>query len=240
MVLRFAFLTLVCLGSARAQESRPASRPLETEAKAALDALARTHDAAKLLRADYVQERTTPLRKKPLVSQGTLWFRAEPACIVFAVAEPKQARIRLDVRAYEVFRPEQRQLERFLLASSDLPNALFGSLRSKWSDLQERLHFAGATLDASGKTLAIRFVPRDESVRPYLTGLELVVASDGSALREVSYVDGQGDRVRIVLSGLQLDPKPAEAPFDAKVPEGTAVLEHAATQPTGKKAGARG
>lgn len=237
---RSAFVPLLFAFTVAAQESRPASQPLEKEARTALDTLARTHAQAKVMRADYVQHRTTPLRKKPLESKGTLWFRAEPACIVFAVAEPKPARIRLDVRAYEVLRPEQRQLERFLLASADLPNALFGSLRSRWSDLQERLHFAGASLDADGRTLVVRFVPRDESVRPYLTGLEIAVASDGSALREVTYVDGQGDRVRITFTALELDPKGAEPPFETKVPEGTAILEHVATPPPGKKAGGRG
>lgn len=227
---------LLCLASlAPAQDSRPASAPLAEVARSALHSLAERNGKAKVLRADYVQHRTTALRKKPLESKGTLWFRADPACIVFAVDEPKPARIRLDARAYEVLRPDQNQLERFLLASSDLPNALFESLRADWDKLLLRLTFAGATEVDDGKALRIRFAPRDETVRPYLAELELEVARDGSAIRTVGYVDGQGDRVTITLTNLALDPKVETAPFDVPVPPGTAILQHTVEAPPVKK-----
>ena len=229
-------LTLLWMATTlAAQESRPASAPLADEARAALHTLALGNAKAKVLRADYVQQRTTALRKKPLESKGTLFFRAEPACIVFAVAEPKPARIRLDARSYEVLRQDQNQLERFVLASSDLPNALFESLRADWEKLLLRLDFAGATLGDAGKTLRIRFVPKDASVRPFLTELELAIAVDGSVIRAVGYVDGQGDRITITLANLAIDPRLETEPFDVPIPVGTAILQHAVEPPPPKK-----
>lgn len=232
-------LLLVLAATLPGQESRPtttsAPAVAEARAKAALHALAEHNGKAKTLRSEYVQLRTTALRKKPLESKGTLLFRADPGCIVFEVSEPKPTRIRLDSKAYEVLRPDQHQLERFTLASSDLPKALFESLRADWDRLLSRLRFSEATLSADGKGLRVRFEPRDESVRPYLKSLELLVASDGSSLHEVGYVDGQDDKITIVLTKLELDPALPGDPFDVPLPLGVVILEHSVDAPGQKK-----
>jgi hypothetical protein len=85
-------------------------------ARAAMKALAERHKDLDTLRAQYRQERSSVLTKEPLVSTGTLLFRREPGCLVFRVQKPEPAVILLDERRYQVWRPEQKQLERFVLA----------------------------------------------------------------------------------------------------------------------------
>jgi outer membrane lipoprotein-sorting protein len=229
-----ALLVALLLAPLAAQSSRPASAPPgEREARAALKALAERHVGAKTLSARYVQVRTTPLRKTPLESRGELLFRASPGCIVFAVKEPSDARIRLDENAYEVWRPQSSQLERFVLGRPDLARALFDSLLADWDQLSKRLALGGVTASPDQSRLRVRMVPREEAMRPYLTALELVVAADGSRLHEIAYDDGQGDHVALVLDALEIDPKLEAGAFELQLPPGAKVLEHAPPPKTG-------
>lgn len=200
------------------QDSQPAG------GRAALQALGKAQASVKTLRASYVQERSSALRKRPLVSRGTLLFRADPPCIVFEVQEPRRARIRIDERAYEVWRPDERQLERFVLESPDLPRALFQSFRPELDLLESRFVVQDGASDAMRHE--VRLVPKDEKVKSYLTTLTLTIAARETALEQIAYTDGQGDRVVIRLERAERDPALAGDPFAPETGKDAQVIVH--------------
>jgi outer membrane lipoprotein carrier protein LolA len=199
----------------------------EEEARALLRALAKKQEGLATLSAGYLQTRTSALSRSPLTSRGTLHFRARPSCIVFEVAEPRPARIRLDETSYEVHRPAEKRLERFLLGSSGLSKALFQAFAADVEGIEgafriERFIESGEKKEAA----EIELRPREEAMRRQLTSLTLTVAREGPALTRISYQDGQGDRVTIDLEKVVLNPKLAAETFDAPLPEGTKVIVH--------------
>ena len=70
---------------ALAQAIEPAQR---TRAEELLRAHAERSRPVAVLLADYVQRRTTPLAKEPLVSSGEFQFVREPACVLFRATKP--------------------------------------------------------------------------------------------------------------------------------------------------------
>ncbi len=209
------------------QDSRPDSR---AEARTLLTAVAAQQKDLRRARARYVQERTTTLRRQPMVTEGTLWFRKDPACIVFLAATPRPARIRLDAGSYEVYREQERQLERFLLGSSDLPNALFQAFSPDLRQLDARFTIESCT---PGPETSIRLLPKLEGMRRFLTELTLTISRERLEVTRIAYRDGQGDLVAIRLEDLVRDPESDGDPFDPAVPEGTRVLVHPARLPAG-------
>ena len=61
--------------------------------------------------ANYVQERSSLLSKRPLLTRGKLYYRAKPATVALLVDQPRRLTIRLSPDRYEVYRPDKNTLE---------------------------------------------------------------------------------------------------------------------------------
>lgn len=250
-------LALLCLlapaviaQSEAASTSKPGVRPpdaLEDAARVHLDALAKARAGVSVLRCDYVQLRSSILTVEPLRSEGTLLFRRDPACVVFAVEDPRVAQIRLDRTTYQVFEPEKKRCERFELGESQLSNALFDALAVRVDALLDAFKVSAIVAVPADPERAIpahnviRLQPRPQPANPaneaaptpptedarhWLQSLSLaVVAAAGESparLHAVTYTDGQGDTVALHLSDLEFDPEDlAPDAFSAEVPAGT-------------------
>lgn len=226
--------------------------PLEVAARTRLTALAEARAQTDTMRCDYVQERSSALTLEPLRSTGTLRFRRDPACVVFAVTTPRPAEIRLDRTSYQVFEPAERRCERFELATAasghaPLADALFDALAVRIDALLDAFEVVAIDAvpargaDGTVGTPAydvIRLRPRDPvadpaaRATPWLRTLELHVVPSDSTLRAVAYTDGQGDAVTLTFSKVEFDPVDLTADaFDAAVPDGTRVVTRRAGGP---------
>jgi outer membrane lipoprotein-sorting protein len=240
-VRRLAAATLA-VGTLAAQDAAGsrASADAVAEARSKLKEVMQAYAGAASLAADYVQERSTALVKRPLVSKGRMIFRRDPGCVVFFVDEPRRAVVRLDSRHYEVYRPEQKRLERFVLASDELPRMLFQALSPDpaWLAAEDAQQQAG-TLDqafeiAGCEAVAgepartrITLVPRSDAARKgFATRLELTVDSEQKRLVGFAFRDPQGDDVRVELSGVQLAPELATDAFDLALPADVQTIVH--------------
>ncbi|MFK7742907.1 MAG: outer membrane lipoprotein carrier protein LolA [Planctomycetota bacterium] len=227
---------------AKGQEPAAAAQPLSGMARARGLAVLRRHAersrGVKVLAADYVQRRTTSLRKRPLVSSGAFLFASQPGCVVFRATKPRVSTVRLTATSYEVFRPSRKRLERFRLDAPELSEGLFAALRGDAQRLERDFELVGCTsvelpakpaqeAGLAGIKSGVRLVlvPKVAAVRERLRDLELTFVGDGEQLRSIAYCDRAGDRVEIELRKQRQNP--ADAP-SAKlaVPEGTRVLEH--------------
>ena len=227
----------------------PASRPTDAAPVAAarelLSKLGRAGQDLTTLRARCVQERTTALRRTSLVSRGEVRYRSEPPCVLFAFDEPRPVQLRLDTGGYEVLRPQDRTLERFVLDRDDLPRALFQAFRPDLQQLEERFAVQGSTpvTGPDGKTVLheIKLAPRHEETLAWLRELTLTVDPGANAVVAIAYRDGQGDLVAIRLEGIERNPRLAADAFTLAAPAGTQVLTHPArapaSQPASREAG---
>ena len=255
-----ALATLATAAAVTAQAERqpatpPATRPtpqspLEVAARTKLAALAEARAQTDTMRCDYIQERSSALTIEPLRSAGTLRFRRDPACVVFAVTTPRPATIRLDRTSYQVFEPAAHRCERFEFATTaagraPLADALFDALAVRIDALLDAFEVVAidAVPAAPGVDAydVIRLRPRhpaadpathEASATPWLRTLELQVVPSDSTLRAVAYTDGQGDAVTLTFSQVEFDPEDlATDAFDAAVPEGTRVVTRRAERP---------
>src|SRR5690349_10016741 len=103
VLLALAFLG----GRAGAQDSAA-----DAAAKAAFKKIAEKFKDMRTLSAKVVQQRRTELLDKTLLSSGTMYYRREPARLVFLLNEPRKAEIHMDRTSYQVYRPDEKRLER--------------------------------------------------------------------------------------------------------------------------------
>jgi hypothetical protein len=222
----------------RGQQPAPMSAVERERAMALLRRHATRSVAVDVLVAGYVQRRTTELSATPLVSEGSFLFVREPACVVFRAQQPRVSVVRLSASCYEVYRPERRQLERFLLGGPELAEGLFAAVGGDAERLLRDFELAGCEPAAPGRdeavasgrdeaaALRLRLLPKAEAAKKRLTELLLTLREGDAALAAVAYRDAAGDLVEIELRDLRVNPEqPPAATLD--VPEGTRVLEHA-------------
>lgn len=219
-----AFLTLLlsappCLGGfpLPAQEDDPA--------QAALKRLAERFKDAKTLSAKMVQSRKTAILDQPIVSSGTLFYRREPGRLVFRMTEPRVTEIHVDKSAYQVYRPDEKRLERIEFEN----DAVLGRLLMVFEPRSEEIGKAFRVSKGEGAKgeIEILLEALDEKVKKRLTRISLSLDEKDASLKRITTVDAEGDEVRLELSELKLNPELDAAAFELKVPEGTRILKRA-------------
>ena len=214
-------------------QGEAAEEPLpevDAEARAAatavLDAVSKHLREVEILRAAYVQERTSPLLIEPLTSRGTLFQRTEPACLVFQVATPHRADIRVDAKTYQVHRPEEATAERFVFEGTHAGKALLQALRPEAKSLYEAFFLVAWEAVEDRATLTLR--PRVARARKLVDHVELTLDTKRKLPHALRYVDRDGHSVRLTLSDVRLDPELEDptALFRAELPKGVRLLVH--------------
>jgi outer membrane lipoprotein-sorting protein len=163
------------------------------------------------------QVRKTALVERPLVSSGAMLYRREPGRLVFRLTEPRASEIHMDRATYQVYRPEEKRLERIEFED----DALTGQLLSIFEPKPEAM---GKSFKMSKSGDEILLEPLDEKVKKRLASLALTL-KDGQ-LSRIRYTQADGDEVTFEMSDVKLDPELPSTAFELKVPEGTRVLVH--------------
>lgn len=188
--------------------------------------------------ADYTQFRSTPLTKKPLQSSGVLAFRRTPGCVVFRVSAPKETVIRLDTKVYEVWRPEHKRLERFILASDEMPRLLFDALAPTAEGLEKGFTVAGSApvevAEDQPARRTVTLVPSDAATKQVAQKITLTIEVESGKLCGFGYRDPRGDEVRIELGALQIAREADAKLFEIAVPADAKVVEQRVPPPESK------
>lgn len=183
----------------------------------ALRTLAERMKDARTLSCAVKQTRKTALLETPLVSSGTMLYRREPGRLVFRLKEPRATEIHMDRASYQVYRPDEKRLER--LEFED--DALTGQLLTLFEPKPEALGKA-FRMSSSGSDILLE--PLDEKAKKRLSSIALTL--DGPELRRIRYTQPDGDEVSFEMSDVRLNPDLPAGAFELKVPEGTRVLSH--------------
>ena len=193
---------------------------LQASPEEILQRLAEKMKAATSLRAQVVQRRKTALLEEPIVSKGVLHWRREPGRLVILLAEPKETRVQIDRAAYEVFRPDEKRLERIEFAGDESAGKLLQVFDPKPGELGKAFELKPA---GEGE---IVMIPKDEKVRKRVRSIGISVSAADGSLKRIRTEDADGDETVFELSATELNPELPATLWDLKVPEGTRVLVH--------------
>jgi len=194
----------------------------DAAAKAAFQKLAEKFKGVKTLSAKVVQHRRTELLDKPVTSSGTMYYRRDPARLVFHMTEPRKSEIHLDRTTYQVYRPDEKRVERTDFTTEDVSTKILMVFEPKPEEIGKAFTIRGG--ESRDGEIEVRMESSDEKVRKRLQKVSLTIVEADGTLRRISYVDGEGDEVRFDLAEVAINPELAPDLFTLKIPEGTRVL----------------
>ncbi len=194
------------------------------EAKAVLARLSERMRAAKTLSAEFTQTRRSALLEQPIVSKGRLCYRRDPEALAFLLTEPSRSEVRFEKSAYAVYRPDEKQLERFEFEDDTVTRGLFMAFNP---DVEKMGKFA--KLRIAGRKDGVASVvlePVDDRAKRLFKSIALSIVEKDGALAGISYTDADGDDVEFALAGLAVDAAVPAETFAPKLPEGVKTLVH--------------
>ncbi len=209
------------VGAAVAQEAQ------ETEDLAweALAELAERAGPIDTYRADFVQEKFTPLLRDPIESAGQV--RMAGGISRWDTREPYPSTMLIRAGELRMYYPRQQTLEVYHLG-----DRLDAMAASPVPDLAElRRHFAIETFhetDAEGDpeeaALYVSLRPRTEEMREAIESVEVELDARRATLRKLTITDVDGETTALTFSGAEINPQLDAAALELEVPEGTRVV----------------
>jgi len=194
------------------------------EARAALGKLANRMLAGKTLTADFTQTRRSALLEKPITSAGRLAYRRDPEALAFILTEPARSEVRFEKACYTVYRPDEKQLERFEFEDETVLRGLFTAFNP---DVERVRKFAAMKLASKKDGVAhVVLEPTDDKARRLFKSITLSIVERDGTLAGISYTDADGDDVEFALSGMAIDAEVPPETFAPKLPEGVKTLVH--------------
>jgi outer membrane lipoprotein-sorting protein len=200
----------------------PQETPADAAANAALRKLAARMKEARTLTAAVVQSRKTELLDQPIVSSGSMAYRREPAQLFFRLTEPRRAEILLDRTSYQVYRPDEKRLERIDFEGEDVTSRILMVFEPKTEEVGKAFKVTGG--ESRDGRIEVILEASDERVRKRMKKIVLTVAEADGTLSRVAYTDAEGDEVRFDLSQVVVNPDLPPDAFALRIPEGTRVL----------------
>lgn len=172
-------LLLLLLQTPASQPVAIDAPPLATDASlAALDASLAAIDqlagAIQSIDAEFVQEKRSPLLADPLITRGRI--RAIRNVSRWDAFEPQPMVTHMSGRFLSIYYPAQSIVEEYEL--TDAIATLTASVLPRLSALRETFVIspdAGADLPAGDSSIAIRLVPRDQSLLKYVDHVRVVL-----------------------------------------------------------------
>lgn len=201
---------------------------LDAAARDALDKLAAKMKDVRTLTADVVQSRKTELLDKPIVSSGTMAYRRQPARLVFHLTQPRKAEIHLDRTSYQVYRPDEKRVERLDFDSEDVTSRILMVFEPRSDEIGKAFSVKGT--NARDGRIDVLLESTDERFRKRMKSIVLTIVTADGALQRIAYTDAEGDEVQFELSKVAINPELPADEFSLKVPEGTRVLRRSVGQ----------
>jgi outer membrane lipoprotein-sorting protein len=202
---------LLWLPLANAQSTN-AARPVS------LEEVNRTLSEAKTVFTHFVQERHLSLFNEPLRSEGYLCFE-QPGRLRWEVTQPYKSILVSDgsrVAQFEWMDNRWKKLDIGLAAAlQNVVSQIAGVMRGQYA--REGREYA-VNLTSTGKGLVLTLTPRDEKMRQMIEAIEVHLAPDLKATRQIILRENNGDFTDIQFDGQVVNLKFPEQTFDRKAP----------------------
>jgi outer membrane lipoprotein-sorting protein len=218
-------LCWLVLGSvAFGEDAKPTTRPEDPALAKQLEDIDARATKIKDFTADFRQEKRTAMLKKPLVSLGKV--RVAGATIRWDTQQPNPAVLFSDGKEVRMYYPSQKSLEIYTidqrlgdLAASPLPR--LKTLREHFT--MERSDGKGFKPPKGRKVLALRLIPRDESLREHVARVDVLLDVEAAHILELEITDADEDRTHVTFSAIRLDAGVRPADLGLTVPADTTV-----------------
>jgi outer membrane lipoprotein-sorting protein len=205
--------------------SQPTTAPASKEFEQQLQAINAHGQAIKDLTADFVQEKQSPLLRKPLVSRGRIAARGDTSLWQTDTPEPTQ--MTCDPHLLRLYYPNRKVVEEYpittrlgVLAASPLPG--LDVILQNFTVSPD----AGDGLQApsgASAVVAVRMDPANDDVRRYIDHARVLLDSQRGLVLSFEMVDPDGERTLIRFSniktdnGLNVDAVKLQLPADVKI-----------------------
>lgn len=199
-----------------------ASSPLQTRLEELDTRIAQVSD----LTADFRQEKSTPLLRKPIVSTGRI--RAKGDHVRWDTLEPRRTSMLLTNREIRLFFTDERALEIYPL-EGDL-RQMSGSPLPRLAWLQENFELAEISPDVIEKVsgtpadlIGIELTPKSERIREHISTVRVLIDTRVPCLKRLEMIDLDGHSTVVELSsikvntGLKSEELDLELPPDVKI-----------------------
>jgi outer membrane lipoprotein-sorting protein len=181
--------------------------------------------AVKDLTADFTQEKTMPLMKKPLVSAGTIKIKDNAA--LWHTTRPAPTVMRIDAKELRMYYPEQKAMEVYAvdqrmgpLAASPFPRLAL--LKPHFSF--ERIPARELQADADdAKLVGVKMRPINADLRKHIDEVSVLLEVDTGLARRARTVDPDGDKIVLTFSNMKPNAGLTERDVELNVPAGVTV-----------------
>ena len=177
------------------------------------------------LKADFTQQKFTPLLKKPLTSTGTILIKG--AASLWTTVQPEPTVMRIDDKQLQLLYPRQKVLEVYptdskmaSLAASPFPR--LDVLKKHFSF--ERLPVKDVDPSAKeGETLALRMQPLEPELRKHIDEVRVLLQVTTGFVLRATTIDADGDRVVLSFSNIRINGGVPDRELELVVPPGVKV-----------------
>lgn len=167
----------------------------------------------KTLAADFVQVQHRAVLSRPFQSTGHLVFE-RPERLRWEIEAPVASVFVMDGAEMGSAMPALGVSERLSLAGRpDLLGLVHGLTVWLHADAARVAEDYEVVVEATDP-LAVALTPRDPAIRRWVERIRLVVAPEGTYVREVELIEPDGDRVGMTFTGVVLDAAPPPDAFD--------------------------
>jgi len=183
-----------------------------------LEEVNRTMSEAKTIFTHFVQERHLSLFNEPLHSEGYLCFE-QPGRIRWEVTQPYKSILVSDgsgVAQFEWMDNRWKKLDIGLAAAmQNVVSQIAGVMRGQYA--REGREYA-VNLASTGKGPVVTLTPRNEKMRKMIAAIEVHLAPDLKATRQIILRENDGDFTDIQFDGQVVNLRFQEQTFDRKAP----------------------
>jgi outer membrane lipoprotein-sorting protein len=205
--------------AALGQTSAPTSEPSNDAYDRLLDSIDKRAGAIHSLEADFVQEKRSPLLRKPLISRGTV--RAKGALALWKTNEPEPSEMSIDPQRLRMYYPRQHTIEEYqmqqnlgMLAASPLPG--LSAIRKSFSTKPD--------VGSSGNIVPVRMEPLDAELRKYVDHVRVALDAERGVVTEFEMVDPDGEQTLITFTNIRTDVNLSDEALKLDAPAGTKIV----------------
>ena len=207
-----------------AAQGQPATAPTSQPADGAfirqLEAIDQRASAIADLTADFVQEKHSPLLRKPLVSRGAV--RAKGGLALWKTTEPEPAEMSIDPQLLRMYYPKQRVIEEYpmqqqlgMMAASPLP---------RLSAIRESFSMSRDAQQPTDGGVAVRMEPQSAELKRYVDHVRVVLDEQRCVVTEFAMVDPDGEQTVIRFSNVRTNANLTDDQLKLDAPAGTKVV----------------
>ena len=216
-----ACLTIAAIAAGPA--TQPATAPGDEQLWTQLTGIDARAARIKSLKAEFEQQKFTPILRKPLVSAGSV--RVRGSRLRWETRSPEPGVLLIDEHEARAYYPSQKTLEIYPLDSR--LGELAASPLPRLAVLRARFAFTRidpGTLDRSvdgSKVMALELTPTDASLREHVRQVRVLLDVSAGYILRAEFTDSDGDRT--VLSFRDVQPNVDVGDLNLVVPPGTTV-----------------